>query len=548
MRLRKPEILIRGHPQLSGHLLGVCPRLHGGGQHHHVRLDLHGLPQQRVRPLHHQVAVQRVDPGDPAAHIGGVVPLHDPLHELLVALAVRPDVHVEDVGLGVGHLLFQEQGVLGRVHAADLGAVRVTVHRVPRPHAGDEDHRLGLPPVGRPEDLPTRRPRGVHQPLELQAGDDVRELPPAVLPQLRLIPGVESRGHHDGPEGLGEDLVLLLELDGPRRAELLADPAAPLLDVVGAVLPVDDRHVRHRLRKGHIDGLPLAQPGLEFGRHFDRALLVADPAAGALLHVHAAGAPPDLDLEVADEAGDLLDLRVGEDADAGIGAALDHLGREDAGGAIQRGEGLVVLGHPAPDGGGALDQGHLVAGLRDVQSRLDPGDPPAHHQGLLGNRNLGLRERLVAADPGGRHPGEVDGLGGGRVAVGVHPGTVLPDVGHLRHERIEARLRDALSERRLVQARGAGGHHDPIQAVLGDGLAYQDLPRLRAHILIVARVRDAGHRRCLGCHPLHIYRLRDIGSAPTDEHARSRHIVTLTSSAYDNFKLTTDSAKPATDN
>ena len=109
----------------------------------------------------------------------------------------------------------------------------------------------------------------------------------------------------------------------------------------------------------------------------------------------------------------------------------------------------------------------------------------------------------------------------------VHPGAVLPDVGHLRHEGIEAGLGDALAERRLVQARRAGRHHDPVQTVLRDGLAHQGLARLRAHVLVVARVHDAGHRPCLGGHPLHIYRLRDVGSTPTDEHARSCHMLSL---------------------
>ena len=260
------------------------------------------LPQERVRPLHHQLAVQRVDPGDPAAHVDRVVPLHDPLDELLVALPVGPDVHVEDVGLGVGHLLLEEQACLAVY-------MQQTLEQYGWPWSGSRDPTqatkttvLGsLWSEGR-RTLPLRRARGVHQPLELEAGDHVGDLPLAVFPQLRLVPQVEARGHHDGPEGLGEDLVLLLELDGPRRADLLADPAAPLLDEVRAVLPVDDGHVGHRLGEGHVDGLPLAHAHLELGRDLDRALLVADPAAGALLHVHAAGPLADLDLEVAHDS------------------------------------------------------------------------------------------------------------------------------------------------------------------------------------------------------------------------------------------------------
>ena len=153
---------------------------------------------------------------------------------------------------------------------------------------------------------------------------------------------------------------------------------------------------------------------------------------------------PDLDLEVADEAGDLLDLGVGEDPDVGLEAHSTILGVRMQAAQSSVGKVLSYWAIRPADGGGALDEGHLVAGIRDVQRRLDPGDPAADHQRPLGDRNLGLGERLVAADLGDGHPGEVDGLGGGRVLVVVDPGAVLADVGHLRHVRVEARLGDAL--------------------------------------------------------------------------------------------------------
>ncbi len=58
-----------------------------------------------------------------AAQIDDAVLLDGPLDELLVALAAGADVDVENVGLAVMDVVLVEHGVLGRVHAADLGAV-----------------------------------------------------------------------------------------------------------------------------------------------------------------------------------------------------------------------------------------------------------------------------------------------------------------------------------------------------------------------------------------------------------------------------------------
>ena len=58
-----------------------------------------------------------------------------------------------------------------------------------------------------------------------------------------------------------------------------------------------------------------------------------------------------------------------------------HLGRQDAGGAVEGGEGLVKLGHVPADGGLTLDQKDLLPGVRDGQRRVDARNPATddHH-------------------------------------------------------------------------------------------------------------------------------------------------------------------------
>jgi len=53
-------------------------------------------------------------------------------------------------------------------------------------------------------------------------------------------------------------------------------------------------------------------------------------------------------------------------------AGGDHLGGQDAGRAVESGEGLVELGHVAADRGSLLDEVDLEAGVGDLEVALMP--------------------------------------------------------------------------------------------------------------------------------------------------------------------------------
>ncbi len=109
-------------------------------------------------------------------------------------------------------------------------------------------------------------------------------------------------------------------------------------------------------------------------------------------------------MEVADVAGDLLDLAVAQQVDVRMPADVRHLGRQDAGRAVERREGLVELGHVAADRRLALDQVDLVAGVGQLERRLDAGDAAADDQRVGVDRHLGRFERLRAAGRAARRP------------------------------------------------------------------------------------------------------------------------------------------------
>ncbi len=118
-----------------------------------------------------------------------------------------------------------------------------------------------------------------------------------------------------------------------------------------------------------------------------------------------------------------------------------------------------------------LQQVDVVALVGDAQGGGHPGHAPAHHEGRLVHRQVELLQGLEVARPGHGHPDDVFGLLGGRfLLLGVDPGAVLPDVGHVQVVLVETGLSEGVAEERLQGPRRAGRDDDPIEAVLLDGV------------------------------------------------------------------------------
>ena len=161
----------------------------------------------------------------------------------------------------------------------------------------------------------------------------------------------------------------------------------------------------------------------------------------------------------------------------GMRAHRDHLRRQDAGRAIQRGEGLVELGHVPADGRLALDQVDVVAGVGDLQRALDAGDAAAHHQRGGMDRNRHRFQRALVPDAFDAAGDHRLGLGSGRGLVGVHPRDLLADGYHLAQVGIQPGLCAGGAEGLLVQVRRAGRHDHAGQAQFLDVLLDQLLAR-----------------------------------------------------------------------
>ena len=523
MPLHEEAVEVAAHLEELRHLPRIFPGLDARAEDDHIHRDAALLADEGVLHLDDELALLARLPGrvgdlghPPADEMGALV--QHPMVELLVALARRPDVDVEVVHLGTGQTLPHQMREFQRIHTADFGAVLVVI-LVAGADAMDDGHALGLGDAIPQDDAPARGPGRIDQALEFQAGEDIGQPPVAILGDAAGVEQVVARGDDDIPHLEGDDLILLLEVDGLGGTEDLAGLALAPLEV-GAVLGVDDRIFGHGLGEGAVDDLAIAHARLEFGvDDLARAFFDADAAAGAQVLVHVAGLLAHGDGEIADVTLHALHLAVCQQGDVLVLAHIHHLGREDAGGAVQGGEGLVQLGHMPANGGAALHQINVIARVGQLQRRGDAGDAAPHHQRIGIDVHRDGFQGCVVLHPVDRALDQGLGLVGRRGLVVGGPGVVLPDVGHLEEIRVQSRVLAGSAEGLLVHQGGTGRHHDAVQVLFLDIVLDQVLAQAGAHKLVIP-----GHDHAfLLARPardlLHIHRACDIRAAVADVNA-----------------------------
>ena len=106
-----------------------------------------------------------------------------------------------------------------------------------------------------------------------------------------------------------------------------------------------------------------------------------------------------------------------------------------------------------------LHQGHVVALAGQAQGGLHAGHPAADHQTGLGDGQVEFLQRRLQGHGGHGHAHLVFGPLGGRFRfVLVHPGALVPDVGHLKEVLVEAGFLDGLLEEWV---HGCGAYRRP---------------------------------------------------------------------------------------
>ena len=507
------------------------------GQHHHIRFHFHRLTEQGVGGAQDiaQAAVSApdgLDGGNSAAHILHAVFLHRAAGELVIHLARRADIHVEHEGARLRHVIPGQNGLFGRVHAAEARTVGAVDGAVARAHTLDEGHHPGFPAVRRTLDVPGGGAVGGEHALVLKAGDHIGEAASAVFAHDRPVHEIVPCGRDHRAHLFGDDLVLHFVIDGSGGAHPGAH-AAFARGELAAVTRVDHGLLGNGLREGNIDGRGLAHTFVEgVGRMPGRTFLGAGSASGAFVPVHIRGLFADGHREVAYKTADALHFGIGVELDFRVLGNVHHLGREHAAGTVHRGEGLVQLGHLAADGAFTLHHHHFDAAVRAVQRGLNARHAAADNQHALGHVELLGMQGRVAAQLFHRQPHQFGGLVGVGLAILADPRHMLADIGHFKHVPVQPSAFHRAAEGLLVHARRAGGHHHAVQTILFDGIHDIVLPRFGAGVHGIFRMSHVGIGQRNARHLGRVHRGFNIAAAMADKNAYLHDAAPSSDSAF----------------
>ena len=258
--------------------------------------------------------------------------------------------------------------------------------RIARTGALDEDDFLRLLVIRWPQHMAASGPRRRAETFKLETVEDVRVATGAVFAQFLLAVEVETGGDDDGANLHFGNARAPVVVDGAGFADIGTLAADDRVEAQTGAL-VQRVGGRDGLRERNMDGSPVGQADIVLIGHRHRTdigAVVAD-LAGFGINEDRLGLDPGL--EVADKAGDAVDLALYHQRDLGMLGHLDHLRRQDALRAIQGREGLGQLQHVAADGRLLLDQHDFETGIGKVEGGLDAGDTAADDQHAPGHRH-----------------------------------------------------------------------------------------------------------------------------------------------------------------
>ena len=236
----------------------------------------------------------------------------------------------------------------------------------------------------------------------------------------------------DGPVGIG--VAFLPHQGDVAHGALVGGAGVP---AGGNPLLLDGEGVGHGLGRVAVGGLARAQAQIERVVDLDRADVGALAAAGAAVSSMIAGFAAHVDVEIADITGNLLNFAVGQQLNVFVASNGHHFGCEYSSRTVERREGLVQLGHMPADGRFPLDQIDLLAGVGQLEGRLDAGNAAADHQGGRGHIDIAHLQRLVMAHPADGGSDHFLALAVACCLVIDHPGALLADIGHLEEEGVQ---------------------------------------------------------------------------------------------------------------
>ncbi|MBT9171348.1 MAG: hypothetical protein DDT18_01722 [Actinobacteria bacterium] len=158
-----------------------------------------------------------------------------------------------------------------------------------------------------------------------------------------------------------------------------------------------------------------------------------------------------------------------------------------------------------------------MAPLGGVQSSLDAGYPAPNNQDVLVHLEEGREKLLVPAYLEDSFPDQINSLPCSCLLVGMDPGALLPNIGHLHQIGIEPSLPGSPAEGLFMHFGRAGRYYHPVQTVLLDSRFDQILSALGAQVGVISGIDHMGKALCCLHHPGTVYRARNIATTVTDK-------------------------------
>ncbi len=177
--------------------------------------------------------------------------------------------------------------------------------RIPGAGALNKNHLLGNFSVGGSSHLTLSGSGRSEESFNLKSVNNIFILTISVLADPRFIHEVVPRGNNDSSHIFFHKRLFLIKINGPHRAGLDAD-AAPGFGKIKTVFFVNDRLVRHGLRKQSINSLSLAQKRMKLRWYFHWTFFYALATTCAFIPVHKGGFSPDPGLEVTQISRDIF--------------------------------------------------------------------------------------------------------------------------------------------------------------------------------------------------------------------------------------------------
>ena len=213
------------------------------------------------------------------------------------------------------------------------------------------------------------------------------------------------------------------------------------------MIRVNSGNLRHCLGERNVNSTAVIHTEVKLvGNLLLRTFFCAKPAARAYILFNVTRAALNGNLKITHKAAYLGYLGVGENADFIVLRHVHHFRRQNTGGAVKRGEGLIKLSHFAAYCRLGFNYINRETRVGNIKRGLNTRNTSAYNQGALCNGTFARGERRVKVYLCNRRFGKYDCLFGAYGHFFMYPRALLAYVGNFHHIGVKPRGSRGLAE------------------------------------------------------------------------------------------------------